>query len=310
MLKELTKEEAIQKLIDGANKNKKLKQLVQSYKDSSKWIELDVIDQLIPYYFLDESEIPTNIRIRYQVDGNLYLNKVKEDLANIGITSYEDISRARSECSLYPIYGADFERILRERIKLLEPKFKHLINMFACNSPSAYDCPYWSVDGLSWAMNMSKQEVEKKLIEIGLINHDWYKSNRFNYPVWRIPGYVIVTLRTIREFPEIYGITRFDTDKIRELAREDDVRAFVEWVVDNRYFRVLDGIPLFVDVSKVQGANLEKVIGKLISSGALVFRGIEQANDNKPDLCSFYLANELLTSIQLEEEVNGEEVIK
>lgn len=254
---------------------KKLKELVLSYRDAESWPELDVLYQLGKVLIADSS-IASNIGIRYGIDGDQCIQSVRQELRARGMEDPHRYSEAidywfSTRC------GLDFERMVESRIVSLDERFKLVISELSLYQLSphtlagAFD-PTWTVRTCSWSIGCSEMETEQKLIEIGIANPYHFSSTAFSHRAWDVPDYVQLILNRVRRSPETYDCSKFDIARIRGLAKDPAVTSFVKWVLQkdtgtsNRVW--IEEYQFEKELEK-EGEKLRDLLAKLAGTGAM-----------------------------------------
>jgi len=208
----------------------KVKELVLSYKDSKRLAELDILYQL-GKVLIGDSYIASNIETRYKIDGESYLGRVKDDLKAKGI---ED-TKSSSDILAYFFStrcGMDFANMVETRARSLEPKFRLVVSELSLFKEGLPLSPKWTVRTCSWSIDTAEKEIERILIETGMVNRYYFSSNAFSHPAWDVPDYVQLLLHRVRQSPDSYDAPKFDIVEIRGLAKDHKVGNFIQWILE------------------------------------------------------------------------------
>jgi hypothetical protein len=291
-----------------SGEQKRLKELVLSYRDAKSWPELDALYQLGKVLIAD-SFIATNIGIRYRIDGNPYVQSVRQELRARGIKDPHRYSEAidywfSTRC------GPDFEGMVESRIGSLDEKFRLVISELSLYQLSphtlagAFD-PTWTVRTCSWSIGCSEIETEQKLIETGIANPYHFSSTAFSHRAWDVPDYVQLLLNQVRRSPETYDCPKFDIARIRSLAKDPAVASFVKWVLQqdagtsNRVW--IEEYQFEKELEK-EGEQLRGLLAKLAGTGTMTLsyspaRRRVGKRGSRPAECIFWFSPEFIEAV-------------
>jgi hypothetical protein len=223
--------------------------------------------------------------------------------------------------SLYQTWAQlfNFQKLIWTSLQL-DPKWKRVVRELALHdyhhvSTFFYRNRNWTKSSFAWSSGFSEGEVENKLVQTGLINHGWYKSNQYNNPTWYIPKYAFPVLDSIKQSPELFGLLQIDIKEICQLIKVPQVMTFVKWLFSDKIaigvqnINSFDGLIFTIDDDSkfvlwlfVEPIRCNQVIGRLVYAGALTLTSDAGEKSNAPerwtpDTCKFHLTMPFLEAL-------------
>ena len=253
------------------------------------------------------------------VSSNRVLIRLKSsERLSIQLRIIEPFTKIHSTKISLPKISVDAE-LIKEKVRNSHDIVKKIIQLLAyyiSYSGSHLGDPSGFIYGCNLITGLKKEEIEKMLVDLGLISTGWHSSRAYCHQIWKVPEHDKILLDFVRRNPKDFGLKEIDLKGELIYLKNDPVfNGFLEWLGKSRrkYVEEYGQNKEIKKFDEIYGINsFKEMVKKLVEIGALVIgyfphRSRAGKRRSSPAEYIFSLTNEAKEVLNSFEEVVEEE---